>query len=54
MLRVYKTTVEYALQGMQKPIEVSTYRLNQALPERLQANLPTVEQLAQDLSRAVE
>jgi predicted nuclease of restriction endonuclease-like (RecB) superfamily len=49
-----KTTVEYALQGMQKPIGVSTYRLNQALPERLQANLPTVEQLAQELSKAAE
>ncbi len=37
--------VEYALRDMNKPIGVSTYQLRDALPEQLQDNLPTVEQL---------
>jgi predicted nuclease of restriction endonuclease-like (RecB) superfamily len=41
-----KTTVEYALQGMQKPIGVSTYR---GLPEALQDCLPSVEELENQL-----
>jgi predicted nuclease of restriction endonuclease-like (RecB) superfamily len=45
-----KTTVEYALQGMQKPIGVSTFRLATELPELLQKNLPTVEQLEMELN----
>lgn len=45
-----KTTVEYALQGMQKPIGVSTFRLSTELPELLQKNLPTVEQLEMELN----
>lgn len=45
-----KTTVEYALQGMQKPIGVSTFRLSSDLPELLQKSLPTVEQLEMELN----
>jgi len=45
-----KTTVEYALQGIQKPIGVSTFRLSTELPELLQKNLPTVEQLEMELN----
>ena len=45
--------VEYALRDMNKPIGVSTYQLREALPERLQGSLPTVEQLEAELE-AVE
>ena len=48
-----KTTVEYALQGLQKPIGVSTFRLATELPELLQKNLPSVEQLEMQLQAAV-
>ena len=48
-----KATVEYALQGMQQPIGVSTYQLGRKLPEPLQSSLPTVEQLEMELSLAV-
>jgi predicted nuclease of restriction endonuclease-like (RecB) superfamily len=44
-----KTTVEYALQGMQKPIGVSTYQLHRGLPEVLQGCLPSVEELENQL-----
>ena len=40
-----KAIVEYALQGMTQPIGVSTYRLSSELPEAMQENLPSVEQL---------
>jgi YhcG PDDEXK nuclease domain len=45
--------VEYALRDMNKPIGVSTYQLREALPDRLQGSLPTVEQLEAELE-AVE
>jgi len=44
-----KTTVEYALQGMQKPIGVSTYQLQRGLPEGLAGCLPSVEELENQL-----
>ncbi len=40
-----KTIVEYALQGMQQPIGVSTYQL-----ESLKQSLPTIEQLETELA----
>ncbi|MGD1905277.1 MAG: YhcG family protein [Leptolyngbyaceae cyanobacterium] len=48
-----KTTVEFALQGLQKPIGVSTYQLGQDMPEALKDNLPTSEQLEQEMDSAV-
>ncbi|OUC11732.1 MAG: hypothetical protein B0A82_26425 [Alkalinema sp. CACIAM 70d] len=44
-----KTTVEYALQPMQTPIGVATYRLQNTLPEPLQGSLPSVEQWEAEL-----
>lgn len=44
-----KTVIEYALRDMNKAIGVSTYHLGDPLPEQLQANLPSVEQLQQEL-----
>lgn len=48
-----KTTVEYALQGMQKPIGVSTFQLASELPEPLQKSLPTAEQWEIELNTAI-
>ncbi|NEP17958.1 MAG: DUF1016 domain-containing protein [Leptolyngbya sp. SIO4C1] len=49
-----KTTVEFALQDLQKPIGVSTYQLKQQLPEALKDSLPTAEQLETELRAAAE
>ncbi|NJN21520.1 MAG: DUF1016 domain-containing protein [Leptolyngbya sp. RL_3_1] len=48
-----KTTVEFALQGLQKPIGVSTYQLNQNLPDAFKTNLPTPEQLEREMDAAI-
>ena len=48
-----KTTVEFALQGLQKPIGVSTYQLSQDLPDPLKTNLPTSEQLEREVEAAI-
>ncbi|NEQ69984.1 MAG: DUF1016 domain-containing protein [Symploca sp. SIO2D2] len=41
--------VEYALRDVNKLIGVSTYQLQDALPENLQGSLPTIEQLEAEL-----
>jgi predicted nuclease of restriction endonuclease-like (RecB) superfamily len=45
-----KTIVEYALRDVNKPIGVSTYLLRDALPESLQGELPTIEELEMQLN----
>lgn len=45
-----KATVEYALRYVQHPVSVATFRLRDTLPEPLQENLPTIEQLEMELS----
>lgn len=37
--------VEYTLRDIRKPIDVLAYQLTQALPDHLQMNLPTIEEL---------
>ena len=44
-----KTIAEYALQPLQSPISVSTYRLRDTLPEPLKDSLPTIAQLEMEL-----
>ena len=44
-----QTLVEYALRDVNKPIGVSTYQLQDALPENLQGSLPAIEQLEAEL-----
>jgi predicted nuclease of restriction endonuclease-like (RecB) superfamily len=44
-----RLVVEYALRDMSKPMGVAQYRLTQALPEQLQSELPTAEDLAAEL-----
>ena len=41
--------VEYALRDTNKPMGVSTYQLQDALPSQLQGSLPTVEELEAEL-----
>jgi predicted nuclease of restriction endonuclease-like (RecB) superfamily len=48
-----KTTVEFALQDVQKPIGVATYRLKHDLPEALKGSLPTAEQLEIEVNAAL-
>ena len=42
--------VEYSLRDISKPIGVSDYLLTQAIPEKLITNLPTVEELENELA----
>jgi hypothetical protein len=37
--------VEYAFKDIQKPIGISTYRLTRELPELLQSEVPSIEDL---------
>ncbi len=48
-----RVLVEYALSGNTKPISVAEWdtRLTHALPEELQASLPTIEQIEAELAR---
>jgi predicted nuclease of restriction endonuclease-like (RecB) superfamily len=46
-----RLVAEYALHEMKKPVGVSTYRLTETLPARLQASLPSPRQLAQELEK---
>ena len=45
-----RLVAEYALSGIDKPIGIAEYGLVRALPEPLVMNLPTVEQLENELS----
>lgn len=45
-----KTVAEYALRDLNKPIGISTYKLKDSLPQTLQDNLPTLEQLEIELN----
>ena len=41
--------VEYALRDLNKPIGVSVYQLQSALPEQMKGILPTIEELQAEL-----
>jgi predicted nuclease of restriction endonuclease-like (RecB) superfamily len=44
-----KVEVDYALRDINKPIGISEYLLTDSIPEKLQAKLPSIEQLENDL-----
>ncbi len=46
-----EVVVEYALRNLAKPMGIAEYRLSQGLPEQLQSELPTVEELSGELLR---
>jgi hypothetical protein len=45
---------QYALSGIDKPIGVAEYQLVRALPEPLDTNLPSIEEIEAELSRDLE
>jgi hypothetical protein len=49
-----RLVAEYALPGIGKPIGVAEYQLVRALPEPLDANLPSIEEIEAELSREVD
>jgi hypothetical protein len=44
-----KVVAEYALRVSPRPLEVAEYQLVAALPDPLQTNLPTIEQIEREL-----
>ena len=49
-----KLEVEYALQGMSKPIGVSEFTVTQSLPAELKSTLPTVEEFENELNKNID
>ena len=49
-----QVVVEYSLRDMSKPLGVSEYQLTESLPETLQGQLPSVEQLEAELGEHSE
>ena len=49
----HKVVAEYALRNMGAPIGISEYTLAKALPKELKTNLPTVEEIEQELNEAI-
>lgn len=49
-----KLEVEYALQGMSKPIGVSEFTVTQALPAELKSTLPTIEEFEKELNKDID
>ncbi len=48
-----KIEAEYALRDISKPMGISEYKLSDAIPENLKTNLPTIEQLENDLEEKI-
>lgn len=46
-----RVVAEYALRDSNKPIGIAEYQLVESLPKELQTNLPTIEQIEQELGR---
>ena len=49
-----KVKAEYALKDINKPIGISEYELIKAIPEDLKSNLPTVEEIEQEISEKIK
>jgi predicted nuclease of restriction endonuclease-like (RecB) superfamily len=49
-----RLVAEYALSGIDKPIGIAEYQLVRALPEPLDTNLPSIEEIEAELSRDLE
>jgi hypothetical protein len=49
-----RLVAEYALSGIDKPIGVAEYQLVRALPEPLDTNLPSIEEIESELSLDVD
>ncbi|MCB9188761.1 MAG: DUF1016 domain-containing protein [Flavobacteriales bacterium] len=49
-----KTVIEYSIKGIASPLGVSDYSFKTALPEELKADMPTVEELEEELAAEIE
>jgi predicted nuclease of restriction endonuclease-like (RecB) superfamily len=49
-----RVVAEYALRDSNKPMGIAEYQLVESLPKELQTNLPTIEQIEQELGRYQE
>lgn len=49
-----KVKAEYALKDINKPIGISEYELIKAIPEDLKSNLPTVEEIEQEITEKIK
>ena len=48
-----KVVAQYALSGYNQPIGVSDYQISKAIPDNLKSALPTVEEVEEELSKAI-
>ena len=46
--------LEYALKDINKPIGISEYELIKAIPEDLKSNLPTVEEIENEMEEKLK
>lgn len=49
-----ETVVKYSLQGIDAPMGVSEYELTMALPNQLRGDMPTIEELEQEVDKEIE
>ena len=49
-----EVVAEYALRDSARPLGISEYQLAESLPEQLQTNLPTIEQIERELAGGAE
>lgn len=49
-----KVKTEYALKDINKPIGISEYELIKAIPEDLKSNLPTIEEIEQEITEKIK
>ena len=49
-----KIEPEYALRDINKPMGISEYNLTQAIPEHIKTQLPSIEELEQELNEKIE
>ena len=49
-----KVVAQYALSGYEQPISVSDYQLTNAIPDNLKSALPTIEEVEEELSKAIK
>jgi len=48
-----KIEAEYALRDISKPMGISEYKLSEAIPENFKTNLPSIEELENDLEEKI-
>ena len=49
-----KVKAEYALRDINKPIGISEYELIKSIPENLKSNLPTVEEIENEIEEKLK